>query len=94
MSAEDLFRFRCEDLPADTRLLAFRGEEQLCRPYQLEVWFQTIDAPDFDGADAIGSAAMLRAESNMVGTTGTATCSQVAPTTSRRPSTRRKPARP
>ncbi|MEJ7729875.1 MAG: type VI secretion system tip protein TssI/VgrG [Polyangiaceae bacterium] len=59
MSSQDLFRFRCEDVPAETRLLAFRASEQLCRPYEVELWLSTSDMPDFDPTAAVGRPATL-----------------------------------
>jgi type VI secretion system secreted protein VgrG len=59
---KDIFAVSSPYLPESARLVGFRGTEQLCRPYELELYFTVADQPDFDLADGIGGRASLVGE--------------------------------
>jgi type VI secretion system secreted protein VgrG len=58
----DAFTIECRAIPAAPRLLAFRGEEELARPFDYQIFFtlDEVSSLDFTPEDAIGAHAALR----------------------------------
>jgi type VI secretion system secreted protein VgrG len=65
----DLVTIDSSVLPADTRVLGFRGEEAISRPYEVEVFLSLPHEPggEPDLADAIGAKAVLTVDRARLG---------------------------
>lgn len=52
-------KLEASDLSDDLRVVAFRGTEQLCRPYRFDIHFQVAGSAVLDLANGVGSRATL-----------------------------------
>jgi type VI secretion system secreted protein VgrG len=57
----DIFTVKSSALPAETRVVGFRGHEEISKPYAFELYLVMLgdEGGDFDMADAIGAKATL-----------------------------------
>src|SRR5580693_8934441 len=61
MSTQDLFSIQSPVLPPTIRVLAFKGDEELSRPYEFEIFLlmSSEDSADFDLDAALDARATL-----------------------------------